>query len=63
MASWAEAVEVDQPVEARGRVVTFWHEIEVAGEGEYPQVGRLLRRLHALPIPAGLELALGVAEP
>jgi aminoglycoside phosphotransferase len=46
------AVEVDQPVEADGRVVTFWE--SVAPETEYApirDVAALLRRLHALAPP------------
>src|SRR3954454_1028706 len=51
------ATPVEQPVEADGRVVTFWE--SVAPETVYApieQVAELIRRLHALDAPQGLDL-------
>ncbi len=51
------AIAVDQPVQAAGRVVTFWRSI--APETVYApidQVAELIKRLHALSTPARFEL-------
>lgn len=51
------ALDIDQPLVARGRVVTLW---ESASEGtayaRLEQVGGLLRWLHSLTPPEGLDL-------
>ncbi|KAA1027092.1 aminoglycoside phosphotransferase family protein [Pseudonocardia sp. EV170527-09] len=51
------ALAVDQPVEIDGVVVTFWESIS-RGEVYAPlaDVGRLIRRLHELSRPEGLDL-------
>lgn len=65
VARWLEAAEypatratrVDQPVEADGRVVTFWQSIsEDEIYAPIHDVGVLIRRLHHMVAPAGLEL-------
>jgi aminoglycoside phosphotransferase (APT) family kinase protein len=46
------AIDVEQPIEADGRVITFWESI--APETDYApihQVAELIRRLHELPPP------------
>ena len=51
------ALDVDQPVETDGRVVTFWE--SVAPKTEYApidQVAELIHRLHELPEPEGIDL-------
>jgi aminoglycoside phosphotransferase (APT) family kinase protein len=51
------AIDVDQPIEADGRVVTFWESI--APDTAYApidQVAELIRRLHHLSPPPGLDL-------
>ncbi|MGH3615504.1 MAG: aminoglycoside phosphotransferase family protein [Pseudonocardia sp.] len=51
------ALDVEQPVEADGRVVTFWESI--APETRYAPIGdvaRLIRRLHALDAPPDVRL-------
>jgi aminoglycoside phosphotransferase (APT) family kinase protein len=51
------ALDVDQPVEAAGRVVTFWE--SVAPETEYAPIGQvadLIGRLHELSRPEGIAL-------
>jgi Ser/Thr protein kinase RdoA (MazF antagonist) len=51
------AVDVEQPVEADGRIVTFWE--SVAPETVYApisDVAALIRRLHELPTPPDLAL-------
>lgn len=53
------ALDVDQPVDAAGRVVTFWESI--APETRYApirDVARLTRRLHDLDVPPTLALPL-----
>ncbi|MDQ1294085.1 MAG: hypothetical protein QG608_1968 [Actinomycetota bacterium] len=43
---------VPQPVEAAGRLVTFWHRATDTGQpATTADLGRLLRELHALPAP------------
>ncbi|WP_246632315.1 aminoglycoside phosphotransferase family protein [Pseudonocardia nigra] len=65
VARWLESVDypaarasaVAQPVEAEGRVVTFWE--SVAHATVYAPIGdvaALIRRLHALPLSADIEL-------
>lgn len=41
-----------QPVEAMGRVITFWDELPPHHYGSYPQIAEALRQLHGLPAPA-----------
>ncbi|MEV6056189.1 aminoglycoside phosphotransferase family protein [Streptomyces sp. NPDC052107] len=43
--------DVDQPIEADGRSVTFWQELPPHEHGSHTDVAHLLRRLHALPTP------------
>ncbi|WBB59361.1 aminoglycoside phosphotransferase family protein [Streptomyces sp. WMMC500] len=49
--------DLDQPLSIEGHPVTFWHLI-VEGERKatYGELGAVLRDLHALMLPAGLEL-------
>lgn len=42
---------IAQPVEASGRVMTFWEELPPHRYGTYPQIAAALQRLHALPLP------------
>lgn len=56
------ALDIEQPVDAEGRVVTFWESI--APETRYASIGdvaRLTRRLHDLDVP--LTLALPPLQP
>lgn len=49
--------DVDQPVIVEGYPVTFWHLIRAADrKATYGELGGLLRELHALRVPDGLEL-------
>jgi len=51
------ALDVDQPVVADGRVVTFWESIDDRPEyGSVVELAELLRRLHGLSAPAGIDL-------
>jgi aminoglycoside phosphotransferase (APT) family kinase protein len=54
----ARVCDVPQPVEARGRPVTFWRYVagRTGSRGDVSSLGRLLRRLHAVPPPAGFRL-------
>jgi hypothetical protein len=54
----AQAYDVPQPVEAVGRPVTFWRYIDgrTAFRGDVSSLGRLLRRLHAVPPPTEFRL-------
>lgn len=46
-----------QPIIARGRPVTFWKLIEDSGaKATIADLGAILRQLHALPVPASLQL-------
>lgn len=65
VARWLEAVDYpatraldgDQPVEADGRVVTFWHSAtDVEEYAPLDEVGYLLRDLHALESRPDVEL-------
>ncbi|MEY9938580.1 phosphotransferase enzyme family protein [Streptacidiphilus sp. MAP5-3] len=47
---------LEQPVEAGGRAVTFWEELPPHRPGTPADLARLLRRLHALPVPHGIDL-------
>lgn len=50
-------LDVEQPLTVSGRVVTLWHSIgERVQYGTTAELAGLLRRLHALPAPAALEL-------
>jgi Ser/Thr protein kinase RdoA (MazF antagonist) len=52
-----EPVELVQPIVARGRPVTFWKLIDDSGtKATIADLGAILRRLHALPVPADLHL-------
>lgn len=53
-------VDVEQPVEAGGRPVTFWKELPPHEQGTPRDVAQLLRKLHALPAP---DLDLGYLDP
>ncbi|MFF3327070.1 aminoglycoside phosphotransferase family protein [Streptomyces sp. NPDC002889] len=53
-------VDVEQPVEADGRPVTFWKELPPHEHGTPGDVAQLLRQLHALPAP---DLELGYLDP
>lgn len=46
-------LDVEQPVNAYGYLVTFWHYLEATGAPweDVDSLGRLLRQLHALPAP------------
>lgn len=49
--------DIEQPVVVDGHPVTFWHLIEDVGRpATYGELGSLLRELHGLSVPAGLEL-------
>jgi aminoglycoside phosphotransferase len=58
VAAWGD---IDQPIEVNGRSVTFWDELPPHVQGSLPQVARVLRRLHALPVPA--DDLLGTLDP
>ncbi|MFI7642976.1 phosphotransferase family protein [Nonomuraea sp. NPDC049400] len=45
------AMVADQPLLCDGRVITFWEEIPAPQQGRPADMGALLRRLHALPVP------------
>ncbi|MFF1420620.1 phosphotransferase family protein [Streptomyces sp. NPDC058280] len=53
-------VDVEQPVEADGRPVTFWVELPPQEHGSVQDLARLLRRLHSLPKP---DIELGYLDP
>ncbi|WP_435060467.1 phosphotransferase family protein [Streptomyces sp. bgisy060] len=53
-------IDVDQPVEADGRPVTFWVELPPQEHGSVEDVARLLAQLHSLPIP---DIELGHLDP
>ncbi|MFJ2955098.1 phosphotransferase enzyme family protein [Streptomyces sp. NPDC087270] len=49
--------DVEQAVVVSGHPVTFWHLIEEGDrEATYGELGAVLRDLHALPVPRGLDL-------
>jgi aminoglycoside phosphotransferase len=51
------SLDVNQPVLARGRVVTFWESAdEVVRYGSTRELGLILKRLHRLPIPRDADL-------
>lgn len=53
----AETMEHPQPIIARGRPVTFWKLIDDTGtKATIAELGAILRRLHALPVPGSLHL-------
>lgn len=52
---------LEQPIEVNGRSVTFWDELPPHAPGSLTQVAAILRRLHALPVPAGIPL--GALDP
>ncbi|ARF73771.1 aminoglycoside phosphotransferase [Kitasatospora albolonga] len=53
-------VDVEQPVDAAGRPVTFWEELPPQEHGSVEDVAQLLSQLHSLPIPA---IELGYLDP
>ncbi|WP_031045725.1 phosphotransferase family protein [Streptomyces sp. NRRL F-5650] len=53
-------LSVEQPVEAAGRVVTFWEELRAHEHGTTEDVAAALRALHALPLP---DLDIGRLDP
>ncbi|MEU9015073.1 aminoglycoside phosphotransferase family protein [Streptomyces sp. NPDC048479] len=53
-------IDVQQPVEADGRPVTFWGELPAHEHGTETDVALLLRQLHALPKP---DFDLGYLDP
>ncbi|WP_367892083.1 phosphotransferase family protein [Streptomyces sp. JUS-F4] len=52
--------DVEQPVEADGRPVTFWVELPPQQHGSVEDVAELLATLHSLPTPA---IELGYLDP
>jgi aminoglycoside phosphotransferase (APT) family kinase protein len=65
VASWLRDVQLPaaettghpQPIIARGRPVTFWKLIDDTGaKATVAELGAILRRLHALPVPGSLPL-------
>ncbi|MFH8729699.1 phosphotransferase family protein [Streptomyces termitum] len=52
--------DVEQPVIADGRPVTFWVELPPQEHGSVEDVARLLLRLHSLPAP---DIGLGYLDP
>ncbi|MDB5910577.1 MAG: aminoglycoside phosphotransferase family protein, partial [Massilia sp.] len=53
----AEPTDHRQPILAQGRPVTFWRLIPDSGEkASLADLGRILRRLHSLPVPKDLPL-------
>ncbi|WP_157621566.1 aminoglycoside phosphotransferase family protein [Saccharothrix sp. NRRL B-16348] len=54
----AKAVDIPQPISVLGHPVTFWFYIDGrnGGPGDIAALGRVLRRLHALPAPADFRL-------
>lgn len=53
-------VDVEQPVDADGRPVTFWEELPPQEHGSVEDVAQLLLQLHSLPTPA---IELGYLDP
>ncbi|WP_345982483.1 aminoglycoside phosphotransferase family protein [Streptomyces sp. DSS69] len=53
-------VDVEQPVEAGGRPVTFWAELPPQEHGSVEDVAQLLAQLHSLPTP---DIELGYLDP
>ncbi|MFI1863721.1 aminoglycoside phosphotransferase family protein [Streptomyces jumonjinensis] len=54
-------IDVEQPVEASGYPVTFWAELPPHAPGTVMDVVEVLRQIHALPVPDGLDL--GALDP
>jgi aminoglycoside phosphotransferase (APT) family kinase protein len=53
----AETTERPQPIIVRGRPVTFWKQIDDSGsKAAISELGEILGRLHALPVPESLPL-------
>lgn len=50
-----EPLDVAQPVVVSGHPVTFWHELPPQRPGTPRQVAKVLKRLHALPVPDELK--------
>ncbi|WP_351234584.1 aminoglycoside phosphotransferase family protein [Streptomyces sp. NPDC002133] len=53
-------IDVEQPVEADGRPVTFWAELPAHEHGTETDVALLLKQLHALPTP---DFDIGYLDP
>ncbi|MEV7110043.1 hypothetical protein [Streptomyces anulatus] len=53
-------VDVEQPVGADGRPVTFWAKLPPQRHGSVEDVAELLARLHSLPTPT---IELGYLDP
>jgi len=53
-------VDVEQPVEADGRPVTFWVELPPQEHGTVEDVAQVLSQLHSLPTP---DIELGYLDP
>ncbi|MCA1604110.1 MAG: phosphotransferase, partial [Acidobacteria bacterium] len=51
-------IDLPQPIAADGHPVTFWHHIDgrVGARSDIRALGRLLRRLHAIPAPTEFTL-------
>lgn len=52
---------VPQPIETRGRAVTFWEELPAHRHGTPAEVAEAIRRLHDLPVPT--DVPLGTLDP
>jgi aminoglycoside phosphotransferase (APT) family kinase protein len=52
------AMGVEQPIDVDGRLVTFWDAVSDNGDdwASTPEIADVIRRLHALPAPADLDL-------
>jgi hypothetical protein len=50
-----DPLAVTQPVVVAGHPVTFWHELPPHRPGTPEQVAKVLRQLHALPVPGELK--------
>lgn len=48
---------LEQPVEADGHVVTFWHEVPGAEMASTAELGSLLGQLHQVPVPSDFEIS------
>ncbi|MFH9734361.1 phosphotransferase family protein [Streptomyces sp. NPDC017260] len=53
-------IDVEQPVQADGRSVTFWVELPPPEHGSVQEVAQLLSQLHSLPTP---DIELGYLDP
>ncbi|WP_432125093.1 phosphotransferase family protein [Streptomyces sp. C10-9-1] len=53
-------IDVEQPVQAAGRPVTFWVDLPPREHGSVEDIARLLAQLHSLPLP---DIDLGYLDP